>query len=194
MKPKKTKLHTQNIIAHRCKSDADLLAQSTTSLQEQSKEFQAIFDAASRFISNSKNFIIDRIVMQILVAYGLRISEAISIQAQDISTDGTILIRSKKGSQPRLISGLQFSKWLADNRLFFSSQVRYRNRWYYYRLFKRLGIYKKMTGNMNNSTTHVFRYAFVQKVQAMTKEIETTGKIIGHVNKKNTENYGKKIK
>lgn len=194
MKPKKTKLHTQNIIGHQCKADAKLSAQNTKPLQNQCSGFDAVLLAAASYISNSNNYIIDRLVVQILVAYGLRISEVLSIKSTDISKDGTIIIRPFKGSQPRFISALQFSEWLSDNRLFFESQIRYRNRWYYYRLFKRLGIYKKMTGNVNYSTTHVFRYAFIAKIKALSADLETSACIIGHKNKKNTEIYEKKSK
>lgn len=183
-----------NIIRQTTKSDPKLSAHYNRPLQLESKTFQRVMAIASGYVNNPENYIIDRICMMLISAYGLRISEVLNIQSFDISTDGTILIRSKKGSDPRLVSGLQFSKWLSKNRLFFASQMRFRNRWFYYRLFKRLGISEKMTGNVNSSVTHVFRYAFIDKMQQITGDIETTGKVIGHVSSKNTQRYEKKSK
>ena len=181
-----------NIMKRAPKPDSNCSAQTNKLLQVQSDQFTAVLNRGKRFIADEKNHIIDRIVMLLLLAYGLRISEVLNIRKGDINSTGTIIVRGKKGSDDRLISALQFSEWIYKNRLSFTSILEYRNRWYYYRLFKRLDIHKQMTGNKNTSVTHVFRYAFVADVKAMTGDTDKTAKIVGHKNRLNTKRYEEK--
>lgn len=174
------------------KSIPILPAQSTTLSQLPAPLFAEKIKIASEFVANEKNYIIDRIVIQLLLANGIRISEVLNIKSSDIAHDGSILIHSKKGSDVRYISGSIFSKWLADNPVYFASNLKFNNRFYYYRLFKRIGLQQVMSGNTNASVTHLFRYAFIANLQKMTKNIEDTGTIVGHKNKANTKRYNSK--
>ncbi len=182
------------ITKHLVKSIATPLAQSTTLLHVHSGSFASQIDIASGYIANKKNNIIDRVVIQLLMSNGLRISEVLHISGSDITPDGSILIRSKKGSELRYVSAMQFSSWLGNNRLFFASQVAYRNRWYYYRLFKRIGLDMRISGNSNNAVTHLFRYAFIERVNQLSGSSESTAKIVGHKNPANTKRYLNKSK
>jgi len=181
-----------DVISHLTRSAASMPAQSTTLSQQCSGSFAAELAAASGFIADEKNYIIDRIVIQLLISSGLRISEVLSISGQDVASDGSILIHGKKGSDVRYVSAMQFSQWLGANPVYFANQIRYRNRFFYYRLFKRLGISRIMSGNKNNSVTHLFRYAFVERIKNMSGNLEETAQIIGHKNPANTKRYSSK--
>ena len=181
-----------NVIKQGKEADLKLSAQTNKLLQPVNDQFTTVLTTAKKFIADRNNFYVDRVVMLLLMAYGLRIGEVLGIRLQDIRPTGTILIKASKGSDDRLISGLQFSEYIYKNRLSFTTHLRQRNRWYYYRLFKRLGIYRQMTGNENTSVTHVFRYQFVAEVKELTGSTETTQNIIGHKSLKNTKRYENK--
>lgn len=183
-----------NIDKFKVKSVVTVSAQNNKLLYSGNNMFTSVISTGRAFVLNEKHFIIDRIVILLLMAYGLRISEVLSIRESDIKPSGTIFIRGKKGSNDRLVSGLQFSEWLFKHRVSFVSLLQHRNRWFYYRLFKRLGIYKTMTGNKNASVTHLFRYQFIHEMQEATGNIDSTQNIVGHRLVKNTKRYEKKIK
>lgn len=157
-------------------------------------QYEKFLQTGIDFVSNSKNCIIDRIVIMLLYTYGLRISEVLSIRFNDISETGTILIHPKKGSEVRLVSGHIFTDWILKHKGLLNSGLENRNRWYYYRLFKKLGITKKMVGNENYATTHVFRYMFVAEIKKRSGDSLTTQKIVGHKSQKSTVLYENKIK
>lgn len=194
MTPQTAENRQKNIIDERIKPDAKLSAHTNKELQDPNFSNNPIIRTGLSYINDKSNAIVDRIVIALLMAYGLRISEVLNIRYNDITPQGTILIHGSKGSENRFISGMQFSKYIVSHALSFTTHLRYRNRWYYYRLFKRIGIYKKMTGNTNFSVTHAFRYEFIKQLQGMTKDINETGKIIGHKNTNNTKRYDQKTK
>lgn len=183
-----------NIIRENNKSVPNLPAQNTRLLHSNSSMFSALDAKVAGFIENKSYNIIIRVVVYLLNAYGLRISEVLDIKFNDVRKDGMIIIKSKKKSQIRYISPGPFQVWLAKNRLFFVNSLSIYSRFYFYRLFKRLGFYYKFSGNVNTSVTHVFRYKFISDIQAMTTDIQDTQCIVGHKSVNNTKRYNEKSK
>lgn len=177
---------------HLHKSVPTPTAQTTTMSQEVNPMFADKIKIASDYLADPKNYIIDKIVIQLLLTNGLRISEVLNITNSDIATDGSILIHSKKGSNIRYVSAGRFSDWIGKNPIYFCSQLKNFNRFYYYRLFKKIGLAQVLGNNRNASVTHLFRYAFIDKINSMTKNINDTALIVGHKNSKNTLRYEKK--
>ena len=78
--------------------------------------------------------------------------------------------------------------WITSLRLMLPLGESY-SRFYYYRLFKRLGLYEKFNGNVNNSVTHYFRHKLLSSFKSEEIEIETRQNFIGHKSKKSTKYY-----
>lgn len=192
MAQKKRKFSKNDIVKLSAKPVPSPRGQFTTQLQSGSIDFTPYVKAGLNFISNPENFIIDRIVIKLLLAYGLRISEILSINPANIKTDGSIYISGKKGSQPRLINPAEFASWVAKNPVFLCNMLAMRNRQYYWRLFNRIGISALMPGNVHRSVTHLFRYNFITEIQKISGDINETGVIIGHKNPANTKRYEQK--
>lgn len=189
MAKKKRTYSMLDLIKANGKPVPNVAAQSTRLCSHRNDPYAVQIKAATEFVKNEKNYIIDRIVIRLLISSGLRISEVLSLKAFDIAADGSILIRSKKGSNIRYISGMEFSSFLGINAVWFCSELSCRNRWHYYRLIKRLGISVVVSGNSNASVTHLFRYAFVERIIGLSGSVEESAQIVGHKNKKNTGRY-----
>lgn len=134
---------------------------------------------------------LDKFVICVMYEYGLRISEVLRISHYDILRDYKVLVKGSKRSQNRIIS-LKFISEYADyikRHHIVISDVRSRH--YYYRLFKRYGLSHCFGQRKKNSVTHLFRHMFVKELRANDIAYEDIGNYMGHVNKKNTEYYGK---
>ncbi len=194
MTNKKRKFAKNDIVKLSTKPATSPSGQTATLSQPAFIDFAPYVKAGLMFISNPNNFIIDRVAVHLLLSFGLRISEVLSINPAHIKKDGSIYISGKKGSQPRLINPGKFAEWVANNPVYFCSMLGMRNRQYYWRLFNRLGISILLPGNKHRSVTHLFRYNFINEVQNISGEIEATGVIVGHKNKSNTKRYEQKTR
>lgn len=132
-------------------------------------------------------------VTDIMIAYGLRISEVLSIRGTDIDDMCNIYIKGLKGSGNRIISPVQsrafFQKHIGKRCLVFDCI----NRFWVYREYKKLGIYEKMSNGYKNSVCHLPRHLLIRYLHASGKELEDIRKFISHESTGSTEYYtGKK--
>ncbi|HSH51375.1 MAG TPA: tyrosine-type recombinase/integrase [Bacteroidales bacterium] len=132
-------------------------------------------------------------IIELQMLYGLRISEVLSIQFNDIAYDGSILIHGKKGSSDRYVHPLKFVdywRYFRNNRLTIPS---YCNRYYFYRLYKKKGIYLTMRGNKKSSVTHFVRYLYIAKMLNENIDIDIIKKVVGHKSINSTISYVSKL-
>lgn len=136
----------------------------------------------------------DRIVIVLLAFHGVRISEALALHSNDVTKFGEVLIRGIKGSSNRIVRPIVE----IDSFIFLGKNcvtiADYRSRFYYYRLFRKWGMYSKFGDNENVSVTHYFRHKYVLRQLDNGVSLEDIQKDIGHVNKSNTEIYAKREK
>lgn len=135
---------------------------------------------------------VDFSVILLLHYFGLRISEVLNINNTDVLEGCLIRVRTLKGGTNRLISGAIYPNYWLKVKQFGLSDHTLRGRFYYYRLFKRLGLHSQFVGNSKQSVTHSFRHHFVLRLLKDGVEYEEIKTIIGHNNVKNTKIYGKK--
>lgn len=117
-----------------------------------------------------------RILSSLLYIYGIRISEALSINYSHVNPDGFIWVRSKKGSHDRIIYFPAIlilcghPKCEEDSPVF---NVSYRQ---YYSHLRRAGISgKSRPGKKNESVTHLFR---VSRINTIKREYPVTAETI----------------
>lgn len=125
----------------------------------------------------------------LILCHGIRVSELLCIVGKDILTDGTVKIRGLKGSNDRIIEPYYFRKQisgLSGSNFHLGACF---SRWWFYRYFKKRGIYIKFKSGQNASVTHVGRVLYAKKIQGFTKDKELTKRSLGHKNIKNTEIY-----
>lgn len=132
---------------------------------------------------------VEGFIFDLLLTNGCRIGEALAVREGDIMTDNSVLIHGEKGSGDRLcflsvVHGLQTLREIT---------VRLNgpgmNRWYIYRVAKKLGIYGKLVGKRRNAVTHLGRHRFVSRLARGGVDTVTIQKAIGHRSRKSTEYY-----
>jgi integrase len=174
------------------KSATSPRAQSVTLLQLNSPSTADNFDVHA-FVSSQKGLQkIDQVVIELMALWGLRVSEVLNITCSDVSKSGNIRIKALKGSNFRIVRSSMFAEWWinADSSLLPISTVY--SRFYFYRLFKRIGLYGKFGSNDNNSVTHYFRHLQGLDVQNSFNDWALTASALGHKNEKSTIYYGQK--
>lgn len=133
--------------------------------------------------------IIEAIMIDLLLSNGCRISEALSVESSNILDSKTVWVKGSKGSCDRILHLCYTSfpfEFIRGNtgRLFFG-----RDRFYFYRVFKNLGINERITGNRNRAVTHLPRHMFVDSVRTAGMESEMIAKNLGHKSVKSTKWY-----
>lgn len=176
---------------HRVKSATSPRAQSATVLQPNEVNNPPSFNMVNFAASNPTLQPFELAVIELLFMWGLRVSEVLQVNCSDISRSGNIRIKALKGSNFRVVrSSLYESFWLgADSSLLPLNSIY--SRFYFYRLFKRLGIYGHFGNNCNNSVTHYFRHLRGLDVQNTYEDWELTAQSLGHKSTKSTIYYGK---
>lgn len=130
-----------------------------------------------------------QVIVELQLLYGLRITEVLSIGAIDIARNGLIFVRGKKGSQDRYIYSQRFSNYVMFCKVNNVARLCDYSRFYFYRLYKKLGLYFKFPGYENNSVTHFFRHALLLQQKADGISTENSKKFIGHKSINSTKIY-----
>jgi integrase len=127
----------------------------------------------------------------ILETTGCRISEVLSIIPSNIANNGSFKIIGLKRSNNRLISILEVSSYMLHCKRNGIMPFNTFNRYFYYRLFKKMGIVLQSFGSSKCSVTHYFRHNFIRNMANIDKSLELVKDIVGHKSIKNTERYAK---
>lgn len=131
------------------------------------------------------------LVIWLMYASGLRISEILKIKGTDISRSYNILVRGSKKSNDRLVNGVLFEEFLkayiGKSTLVFSQF----DRFYIYRELKKLGLCYKFAGNEKSSVTHLGRHVFALQGKEIADESMTVGKMLGHKGMSSEKYYTK---
>ena len=142
-----------------------------------------------RVFSNTSLSESDKAVIEIMYNYGLRISEVLSINSSCINNRNQILVKGLKGSNNRLVVPVLYADYWKKVKMYNIDLHSSPGRFYYYRLFKKLGFSSLSAGNQKKSVTHSFRHNFVTEIVKETGNIETAKELIGHKNSNSTKYY-----
>lgn len=132
---------------------------------------------------------VDKAVLELQFLYGLRISEVLNIKPTDIGSNGNIQIKGLKGSENRVVYAVRFRNFWEQMRVNNFQLPNSYNRFYFYRLYKKKGIYQAFGKNRKSSTTHYLRYLYIQELLTQGIELEQIKLIIGHKSIKSTIHY-----
>lgn len=164
-------------------------AQYNTKLYESSGESERIMSICSSVFANPSIPEFMKAVISLQMEHGLRISEVLNIKKTDISHRGYILIKSLKGSKNRLVSPSFFRQFWFDSPPLTFPLSRLYSRFYFYRWYKKLGLYSTYGTNSTASVTHVFRHELGLHLKNKFNELEVSKSFLGHVSSKSTEAY-----
>lgn len=131
-------------------------------------------------------------IAEIILRGGLRINDALGVIPSDVMFDGSLMVRQGKGSQPISVVPIvyrqfwfDFAKVEGHTDFVFSDK-------YFYRLFKKLGIYGKFGTNGNNSVTHYARHIRALSVSRNGIDTANITRALGHNSSRTASYYAKK--
>ena len=128
----------------------------------------------------------------LMMSGGLRVSEALSITPYNITSTGHIFIGGSKGSSNKLIdSGITKDYMLKckNKKVEPFADI---NRFYVYRVFKRVGISYDSKNSDKKAVTHALRHLYVENLRKSGIEESDIKNFVGHKNITNTKKYGKR--
>lgn len=125
---------------------------------------------------------------------GLRISEALAVEADDILSGGAIVIRGKKGSNSRIVQDSANADYYVKRHNLNISAFDICNRFTARRLLQKIGIDIKKDGLSNRSQTHAFREIYFQEIKKTTLTKQEIANQVGHKSLRSQDHYAKKAK
>ena len=143
---------------------------------------------------NSGLVLFERAVLELQFLYGLRISEILQISPMDIGDNGLIRITGLKGSFNRVVYAVKFKDFWSSMALSGWNIPTSYNRFHFYRLYKKKGLYQTIGSNQNNSVTHLMRYNYLISLLRSNINIDEMQRIIGHKSINSTIHYVEQLK
>lgn len=122
--------------------------------------------------------------------YGLRVSEVLGIAGSDMIGADRIRVKGLKRSSDRIVvdSAIcsNFSNLKGLNIRLFECFDRY----FVYRMYKRVGLFAVVQSSKKQAVTHVFRHLLATSMKSEGVDTETIKNFIGHKSETNTKRYG----
>jgi integrase len=131
---------------------------------------------------------------RLMYHFGLRVSEALSIEGRHIDRFGNIIVMGLKGSSSRKVADTQLVGFWKSKIALGSHKVFGFDRFYVYRTFKRVGIGITEGGSTRSIVTHLPRHLFISDTQKVTHKALATAEVVGHKSVKSTSHYLDKSK
>jgi integrase len=133
-------------------------------------------------------------MFRLMALNGLRVSEALAVEGNDILSGGAIVIKGKKGSNSRIVQDSANADYYVKRHNLNISAFDICNRFTARRLLQKIGIDIKKEGLTNRSQTHAFREIYFQEIKKTTLTKQEIANQVGHKSLKSQEHYGKKTK
>lgn len=179
----------KRIADERTKSATKLSAQ-TIDLCSRSKSLvPSLNESFAKYKERADLIDIEKAVIELLMLNGLRISEVLNILPSDVLSNGYIKIKGLKHSNDRLVLPINYHQYWQTKFKSLLPLKLYYSRFYFYRLFKRIGIYSKYGNNKYNSVTHYFRHEIVLSMKASGINDLQISEFLGHKSKNNIKYY-----
>lgn len=143
----------------------------------------------SLLYNNNDICLCDKAVIECQMLSGARISQVLHIKSCDITPAGVIKITGSKGSNSIVYTPVLYRQYWLDVRRLGVVISQFRDRYYYYRLYRKYGIYSLVVGNSNTSVTHSLRHALLSETEQLDiTSVERANKV-GHKSLKSQDSY-----
>jgi len=133
--------------------------------------------------------LVELCVIDLLMFSGIRISELLRIDPWSILKSGHINVKGLKGSNDRIIIPVFSLFFWQGFMVQFLPLVDLYSRFYFYRRFKKLGIYTHYDSRKHQSITHFFRHRVINQLNDSGVPQKDISTFIGHKNKKTLKYY-----
>ncbi len=132
-----------------------------------------------------------RVIIDIQLRLGLRISEVLKLVPADLLPLGRIRIRSSKRGKDRILNYSDPFNYLEKCRQLSLLPFRDYNRFYVYREYKKFGIMLYLGDHKKYSVTHLFRHLFATSLDQVVDDRSLISDALGHKSRKSIESYVK---
>lgn len=130
-----------------------------------------------------------RVLIEIQLLFGLRVSEALSIGYADLMALGRIRISASKRGTSRIINYADRYGYLEMCRRNGVNPFADYNRFFIYREYKKNGIMLFHEKDKKYSVTHAFRHLLVTMLKSEIEDKSLISDILGHKSRKSIESY-----
>lgn len=121
----------------------------------------------------------------------LRISEVISINPYNIDQLGNVLIKTAKGSKPKIIASGVAREFMLNCRKYKICPFAHYNRFYLYRLYKKYNLLMLLPNRTRFAVTHTARHIAAMAARNENFEESVLQSHLSHKSKNSTKHYGK---
>lgn len=173
-------------------SDRKLIAQTTAQCVPAGVELMTYSSAMTLIMERKHVDTTDAALIELLLIGGLRISEALSLTIFNISGDGRIKIKGLKGSNTRIVCPMLYVKYFLYCKQVKRDPFEGRTRFYYYRLFKKLGLVKYFGEDRRSAVTHSIRHQVIADLNKNGATLAEIQQFIGHKSINSTKHYADK--
>lgn len=181
----------RNIFERQKKTASKASAQNTT-LCELPERLVRLTKAVKTATGRDSNWPVElKVILLLQCAFGLRISEVLSIRPYDLLAGNRIRIISKKKSNPRIIVYADSYGYLQKCKSLSLTPFRSYNRFWIYRQYKQAGIFLEVNSSSKLAVTHSLRHLLIQSLQHEDIDISLSASFLGHKDEKNTKIYQK---
>lgn len=125
------------------------------------------------------------------INYGLRVSETLLLGGNEILANGNFYITAPKNKKVIVLNVGVLGEYEKVFRATKYNLGQTTDRFYLYRLYKRLGIVYHKKGNKYNSVTHAFRHMLAAEIRANNIDNKVITDTLHHKSKKSADSYGK---
>lgn len=127
----------------------------------------------------------------IQIAHNLRVSEMLRLGGQRINSNGSFNIYSKKNKKVITLTVYSAEEYAEHFKMMGQPLGETVDRFWLYKLYKKLGFYYKRPGAKNASVTHSIRHMTAQEIRQSRETEEYITDQLHHKSKKSQEHYGK---
>ena len=121
--------------------------------------------------------------------HGLRVSDILNIHYSDITNSNNIIIHQGKRSMKKIVRDDDFFDFWKNCKTSKINPFENYDRFYIYRLYRRIGIKHTERGRKRNSVTHAPRKLLAQDMEKSDFDITEIQTALGHRGKRSTEYY-----
>lgn len=151
---------------------------------------RGLMNAYGMDVLNQRTDLVLCVALQLF--YSLRISEVLAINCKNIDDSGRIYIQCKKGSQPIVIFDLQLSSIFMYYKRNNIEPFETLDRFFIYRIYKKIGIQHSSSGIINKSVTHAFRHITAKEIRIQGNTDDYVSSALHHKSSKSQQSYGNK--
>jgi len=130
--------------------------------------------------SKTKRYEMERVLCDLMLSGGLRVSEALQPNQFKVSFLGQVFIKGSKGSEDKLVTPLFFKDFWKKRSGTLLNPFVHISRFSFHKWLMSESIYIVHGNNKKNSTTHAMRHLHVYLMQIMEMDSEQIRKVLGH--------------